>query len=133
MSHVTEQTIRHPYVNEVPADLMRGFEAYRIDSEWQWVLIVDGSVKAQMLCANAHGILLILRLIAFPDAPHGWLAAMLRHVMAEARQAGCIGFITFLSDRNPAEVKLMRIVQRMGGFVLPQSGAMVAGSTETKY
>jgi hypothetical protein len=133
MSHVTEQTIRHPYVNEVPADLMRGFEAYRIDPEWQWVLIVDGYVKAQMLCANVHSVLYILRLIAFPDAPHGWLAAMLRHVMAEARQAGCIGFISFLSDKNPAEVKLMRIVQRAGGFVLATTGAMVAGSTDIKY
>jgi hypothetical protein len=133
MSHVTEQTIRHPYVNEVPADLMRGLEAFRIDPEWQWVLIVDGHVKAQMLCANAHGILLILRLTSFPDAPHGWLIGMLRHIGAEARQAGCIGFISFLSDQNPAEVKLMRVVQRMSGFVLPITGAMVAGSTEMKY
>lgn len=125
--------VRHPYVNEVPADLLRGFEMFRIDPEWQWVLAVNGHVKAQMLCANTHGVLLIFRLTAFPDAPHGWMPRFLRHVLAEARAAGCIGFLTFLSDKNPIEVKLMRIVQRAGGLVLPQSGALAAGSTEVRY
>lgn len=126
-------TVRHPYVGEVPAELITGFESLVLDREWQWVLVHEGKVKAQMLCANAHGLLLIMRLTALPDAPPGWLVRFFREVMRDARANGCIGFTTFLSDQNPQEVKLMRIVQRLGGVMYPQTGAWVAGSTEIGY
>ena len=126
-------TVRHPYVGEVPVELITGFEALPLDRQWQWVLIHDGKVKAQMLCANAHGLLLIIRLTALKDAPAGWAVRFFREVMRDARAMGCIGFTTFLSDQNPQEVKLMRIVQRLGGMLNPQTGAWVAGSTEIGY
>jgi len=128
-----ELDVRHPYVNEVPPELMTGFESLPIDPEWQWVLTVDGRIRAQMLCASAHGMLLILRVKAMPDAPAAWLVCFMRRVLADARALGMIGYVSFLSDRNPQEVKLMRIVQRAGGLLLPQSGAMVAGSLEVGY
>lgn len=133
MSLLHELDIRHPYVNEVPPELMKGFEACHIDPEWQWVLVADGRVKAQLLACDAHGLFMILRLTALPDAPTSWLVRFLREIMKEARRAGCFGFITFLSDQNPQEIKLMRIVQRHGGYLLPQSGAWAAGSTEVTY
>lgn len=130
----TKISVRHPYGGEVvPAELIQGFEAYKIDPDWQWILVVDGMVKAQMLCANAHGILMILRLTAQSDAPYGWAVKLFRQVMKDAKFAGCIGFMTFLADQNPAEVQLMRIVQRLDGYLLPQSGAWAAASVDIAY
>ncbi len=126
-------TVRHPYVNEVPAELMAGFEAYCIDPEWQWVLVVDGKVVAQMLTAPMHGLLALLRLTAFNEAPVGWLVRFFREVLADARRQGLIGYVTFLNDSNPQERKLMRIVQHSGGMLLPATGAWGFGSTEVKY
>ena len=127
-------TVRHPYVGEVPPELMVGFEAFSIDPQWQWVAVVDGQIKAQVLCANAHGLLFILRLTALPDAPRGcWLIGLLREVLREAKAQGCLGYVTFLSDQNPHEAQLLRIVQRIGGMLMPQSGAWAFGSVETRY
>lgn len=129
-----EITVRHPYVAEVPEELMAGFEALKIDAEWQWVMTVDGKVVAQMLCAPMHGLLAIMRLTAFPDAPAAWLVRFMREVLAEVRrEQGMIGYITFLSDMNSQERKLMKIVQHSGGMLLPSSGAWAFGSTEVRY
>lgn len=125
--------VRHPYVGEVPAELMSGLEVFKIDPEWQWVAVVEGRVVAQLLAVNAHGVLLMLRLTALPDAPKTWAVNLFREVMREARAMGCIGFTTFLSDSRPHEIKLMKIVQRLGGYLEPVSGAWVAGSTEISY
>jgi hypothetical protein len=112
---------------------MRGFEAFRIDPEWQWVVVQDGRVVAHLLAANAHGLLFILRLTAFPEAPRGWLVRMLRQVLRDAKTQGCLGYVTFLSDQSPREVKLMRVVEKAGGMLMPQSGAWAFGSIETRY
>jgi hypothetical protein len=133
MTHTGQIEVRHPVAGEVPAELIAGFEALPIDLEWQWVLIVDGGVEAQMLCAPMHGLLAILRLTAFPSTPAAWLVRFLRSVLADSHARGMIGYVTFLSDANPMELKLMRIVQRSGGMLLPSSGAWAFGSTEVRY
>jgi hypothetical protein len=129
----SEISVRHPYRGEVPQELMRGFEAFSIDLEWQWVVVADGQVKAQILCTNAHGLLFILRLTALKDAPHAWLFRLLREVFREAKAQGCLGYVTFVCDQNPPEIKLMRLVQKAGGMLMPQSGAWAFGSIETRY
>jgi len=131
LTHAVE--VRHPYVGEVPAELMAGFEALPIDPEWQWVLVAGGRIVAQMLGARMHGLLLVMRLTAFPDAPRGWAVKMFRAALAEARSQGIIGYVTFLSDANPQERKLMKIVQHSGGMIIPASGAWACGSTEVRY
>lgn len=130
---ISQLEIRHPHVNEVPDDLMVGFECFKMDPEFQWVLIVDGKVKAQMMCANMAGILFIIRLVSHADAPHGWAVQFFRHVMREAKANGMIGYATFLSDKTEGERKLMKIVQRVGGLLCPVSGVWAFGSTEVNY
>lgn len=133
MKQTHEIEVRHPYVGEVPVELVAGFETLKIDTEWQWVVVCDGKVVAQMLCAPMHGIMAILRLTAFKDAPHNWTLRLFRQALTEARGEGMIGYATFLSDANPQEVKLMKIIQRSGGMLLPQSGAWGFGSSEVHY
>lgn len=125
--------VRHPYVNEVPEELMHGFEIFRIDPEWQWVLVVDDKVVAQMLCVDLHGMLGIVRLTAVSGAPSFWLVRFLRGVLTEAKSLGLSGYLSFLSDQNPQERKLMRIVQRSGGILLPSSGVWACGGLEVGY
>jgi hypothetical protein len=133
VSQTSEIEVRHPYVNEVPMDLLVGFESFRIDPEWVWVLVVDGKIKAQMLCANTHGVLTIMRISSLPDAPNGWALTLCRRVFKDCREQGLIAFMAFLSDGKKAERRLMRITERLGGFLVPVTGAWAAGSLVTRY
>jgi hypothetical protein len=54
-------------------------------------------------------------------------------VMKQCKANGVIGFITFLSDNKRAERRLMTIVQRLGGGLIPSTGAWAAGSVEVRY
>jgi hypothetical protein len=116
----------------VPDDLLRGFEAFRIDPEWQWVLTVDGKIAAQLLAAPMHGVLMILRVTALPTAPASGLLHLLRHVCKECAESNLLGYTVFLSD-NTLEGKLLRIAQRAGAYIVPASGAWVAGRFDTGY
>ena len=133
MKQACQFEVRHPYVHEVPDELMSGFEVFRIDPEWQWIMLADGEVVAQMLCVNMHGMLGIVRLTAKSNAPRSWLVRFLRSVLAEAKNYGLGGYLTFLSDSSPSEVKLMQIVQRSGGVLFPSSGAWACGKLEIGY
>lgn len=133
MNQTKEISVRHPYINEVPAELVQGFEVYRIDDEWQWVLVVDGKIMAQLLCVNAHGILLMLRITALKEAPEGWALILLRHVLKECKELNLLGYMTFLADDTKAQRRLMRIVQRAGGYLQPVTGVWAAGRFDIRY
>jgi hypothetical protein len=133
MKTTREIEVRHPYVGEVPPELLVGFEAFKIDPEWQWIAVADGKVVAQMLCANAHGVLMILRLTSLPDAPHGWAVALFRHVLSDCRELGMLGYMTFLSDDRRAERRLMTIVSRAGGYLKSCTGAWAVGRLDVGY
>ena len=133
MNDTRELAVRHPYVGEVPAELIAGFETFKIDPEWQWVLVSDGKIKAQMLCVNAHGVLMILRLTALPDAPRGWALALFRKVLKECQEQEMLGYMTFLEDGKKAERRLMTIISRAGGYLKPWSGVWAVGRFETGY
>lgn len=133
MNHIREIQVRHPYVNEVPAELLAGIEAFKIDPEWQWCLTVDGKIVAQILCANAHGVLMILRLTALKDAPHGWALTMFRRVFKDCSDLGLIGYITMLADSKRPECRLMTMIARSGGYLTPFTGVMAAGRFDIGY
>lgn len=126
--------VRLPTVfDSLPQELMDGLEAYRIDPDWQWVVEHDGKIVAQILACYAHGITILLRMSATKDAPKSWAVVALRQLLRDCRERGCIGFMTMLEDDKKQEVKLMRIVQKLGGYIRPFYGAVVAGTTDLKY
>jgi hypothetical protein len=133
MTPTTHIEVRHAYVGEVPQELLVGFEGFAIDPEWQWVLVSEGKIVAQLLAANMHGVLLILRVSSLPTAPRGWALTLFRRVLRDCSALGLIGFTTFLADNRPAERRLMRIVSRMGGYLIPCSGVWAAGRLDTRY
>lgn len=120
-------------LEKLPSELMDGMEPYTIDPEWQWVAEYDGKIVGQILACYAHGVPIIIRITSTKDAPKSWAVVALRQMLKDCRARGCVAFMTMLEDSKPQEVKLMRIVQKLGGYVKPFYGAIVAGSTDLKY
>jgi hypothetical protein len=126
--------IRNRYPGEViPSELMENLGSMTVDPEWQWLAEYDGKIVGQILGVNAHGILMLIRITATPEAPKYWPVLGLRKVLADARERGCIGYLCFLDDRQPQEVKMMRMIQKQGGILLPVIGVWAAGSTDCGY
>lgn len=126
--------VRPRYPGEdIPAELMVGIEPFHIVESWQWVVEYEDKIVAQILTAPAHGLLILLRMMSVPDAPASWLVLALRRILADAKERGLFGYVVLLQDSRPREAKLMRIVQKNGGMLIPFSGALAFGSTETKY
>jgi hypothetical protein len=126
--------IRNRYPGEViPTELMENLGVMQIDPEWQWLAEYEGKIVGQILGVNAHGILMLLRITSTKDAPKSWAVLGLRKVLRDARERGLIGYLCFLDDREKQEVKLMGLVQRSGGVLLPAYGCWAAGSTENEY
>jgi hypothetical protein len=117
----------------IPEELMAGLEYFQIVESWQWLVLHQDKIVAQILTAPMHGVLLLLRMMSLPEAPHGWLVLALRRIMADAKAKGLFGAVVLLDDRRPQEVKMMRIAQRSGGMLLPYCGALAVGSTDWKY
>ena len=102
--------------------------------EWVWVVeAVDAPGPfAIVVCSFAHGWLVLWRILALPslppEIPLTWFMEALPQVFEEARQRGCVGFLTLLADNQPAEAKMARIVTRMaGGTLVPFQGSMGVG------
>lgn len=118
---------------EIPAELMQGFEAFQIAENWQWLVFHEGKVIAQILTCPAHGLLIFLRMMSLPEAPPFWLVVALRRILADARERGLFGYVILLEDSRPKEVKMMRLAQKGGGMLQPFYGVLAFGSTEFKY
>lgn len=126
--------VRHPGILEVlPHELVGDLSGFTIDRHWQWVAEYSGEIVGQILCAPIHGVLQFIRIIGTSTAPRIWAVVALRQVLAEASQRGLKGYMCFLDDSHPQEVKLMRIVERHGGTLIPACGAWAAGSTVGGY
>lgn len=130
----TKLTIRHPRPEEtLPPELVDAYDLlYGTDCDWIWLAEYEDKVVGRILTHNMNGILLILRMNATTDAPKSWAVVTLRYLLREAGDRGMLGFLTMLQDTKPQEVKLMRIVQRNGGVLLPFSGALAFGKLEVR-
>lgn len=120
-------------MGEVPPELMRGFEAWKIDPDWQWVAVHNGKVVAQLLTAPMHGVLYLMRLTALPEAPKTWAVRLFRQMLREGRERGLIGYLVMLQDSTPEQLRLMSIVQRHAGYLEPITGVLAAGRLESTY
>ena len=127
-----EVRLRYPG-EEIPAELMTGLEAFAIVEDWQWLVIHENKIVAQVLTAPAHGLLIFLRMMSLAEAPPLWMLLALRRILADARERGLFGYVALLEDFRPSEAKLMRLAQRSTGMLRAFSGAIAFGSTEVKY
>ena len=111
-----------------------------LDPEWVWVVeptsplgpFAPRAPFALIVTSFCHGWLVLWRILAVSPLPSGvplnWIKETLPQVFAQARLRGCVGFLTFLADNRPEEVKLARIVQMFpGSTLLPFQGSMGVG------
>jgi hypothetical protein len=130
---VQVRNLREGEVDILPPDLLDTGTPYLVP-EWVWVVETIGQVApfALVVASFCHGWLVLWRILAIsplpPGIPLNWFKEALPQVFAEARQRGCVGFLTFLADNRPAEAKMARIIARLaGGTVLPFQGSMGVG------
>lgn len=118
---------------QLPDTLPTGFEVWnRFDREWVWLMEFHGQPVACMVAAPAHGLAILLRIVATKDAPLGWGVIILRRVLSDIRERGYLSFTTFLDTDNEAELKLGRICERAGAIFIPANGVWAAGSTDQR-
>lgn len=111
-----------------------GFESLPLDHEWIWVMERDSKIVGLLIGGHLHGLLCLARMVIAPDAPPLAPMLLLRRALSDAQARGCLGYLTFLDDAQPAEVKCMRIATRAGGNkLISVSGVWVIGSIENKY
>lgn len=124
---------------DLPAELRNTGMAYLIP-EWTWVIETVSPLRpfvpsipfAIIVASQAHSWLVLWRVLALSPLPPGmpltWFLEALPQVFAAARQRGCVGFLTLLSDDRPAEVKMARIITRLAkGGIVPFQGSLGAG------
>lgn len=126
------RNLREGEVDILPPPLLSHGMPYLVP-EWAWVVETDISgAFALVVTSFAHGWIVLWRVLAISPLPSGiplnWFMEALPQVFAAAQARGCVGFLTFLADNRPEEVKLARIVQRLpGATLLPFQGSMGAG------
>lgn len=100
-----------------------------LDPAWTWVVEHDGRAIALVVCSYANGMLIFWRILAIPEAKRvqrTWFMDALPQVLSNARQRGCVGYLTMLEDHHPACVKLARIIASTDGVLFPFVGTLGA-------
>lgn len=125
----THYQVRHLWPWQLPAEVWPGMEL-SLDRSWAWGAFGDSEVKAVLLCAPAHGILIMLRLWKAPDASPMIIRQLLREVAVECMADGMKGWMCMVSGVNLQELKLARLMLRYKGIHMPLAGLMGAGRLE---
>jgi hypothetical protein len=102
-----------------------------LDPNWCWIVEHEQRSIALIVCSFAHGMLIFWRVLSVPEAKSvfgTWFLDSVPQVLSNARQRGCVGYLTMLEDRHPACNKLARILAKSGGGMVPFVGVMAVGS-----
>ena len=109
--------------------------------EWVWVVepvsplgpFAPPAPFALLVTSFAHGWLVLWRILSVSPLPSTvpltWVMEALPQVFEQTRARGCVGFLTFLADNRPEEVKMARLIASLPGCsLLPFQGSMGVGS-----
>lgn len=102
-----------------------------VDPNWTWVARRDGAVVAVLLAASCHGALMILRIVAAPEAGRWWLRGVLRACARDCRERELTLFFTYLdTEAQQAERKLAKLIRRGLHKDYVFTGALISGPVE---
>lgn len=125
---ILERVTIEPYSHHrTPESLRPGMNFPKLDPRWAWGAYVAGECVAVLLAADVHGVVFFLKLNALENVEGAVIVKLLREATKQLRERGYSSFITFLDASKAKELKLARIVQRFGGFLLPISGFWAMG------
>lgn len=102
----------------------------KLDAAWTWV-VTPATVDlpfAIVVCSYASGWLVVWRLIALKPLPNlvspHWFLEAFPKVLENARESGCVGLLSLLADDKETEVRLARLMCKMGGELVPFKGSL---------
>ena len=114
---LTQTTVRvmRDY-DRIPSELRAGFDLLgKLNTDWIWVAEQDGLIRGVLVAAPCHGVAMIYRLALMPGTPLSTLTALLRKFLADLRERGVVGYLTFLDPESKIQGKLKRIIERAKG------------------
>jgi len=106
---------------DLPERLRSGYESTSMP-EWIWVAERDGKVTAILVTAPAHILVILMRVCSIAGANPMDVRALLVNAMAEIRERGYKGYVTWVDPTVETENALMGIIKASGGgqLVNPQ-------------
>jgi hypothetical protein len=122
--------VRHLQPEDLPAEVWPDQEL-TINPHWAWGAFADDDLPiAVLLCAPAHGILIFLRVWHRPGTPFMAMRALIRQAALEAREVGLTRWLVSLEGTRLPEVKIARMIGKVGGVIYGFAGFLGAGSLE---
>jgi hypothetical protein len=104
--------VGHPKPEEVlPPELTIALP--KRDHRWVWIAYVGGDAKAVIYAADFHGIVFLSAVRSMPQTPASVILKLFREIARSCRRRGFTHFLVFLGTGTAAELKLLRIMQRM--------------------
>ena len=113
---------------KLPERLVTGFEsAEKTDCEWIFLAERDEVPVALLVMAPAHGVVILLRLLATEQAQQNDVRSLLLGALATARARGYLGYLTWLNPTNQVESALLAIIRLGGGTQITQPQVACGG------
>jgi hypothetical protein len=112
---------------ELPEQLRTGFEGGNCMPEWYWVVERDGKIVASLIAAPAHIVVILLRLVATPDAEPFDVRSLLLRATIDIKARGYNGYMVWADPNRQNEKSLIDIVIASGGVQLPGTQVACAG------
>lgn len=104
--------IGHPQPEEILPSAL-SITLPKRDHRWVWIAYTDGQPQAAIYAADFHGIVFLSAVRALPQTPSSIILKLFREIARSCRRRGFTHFLVFLGTGTAAELKLLRIVQRM--------------------
>jgi hypothetical protein len=117
----------------LPSVVMTGFEQMPVDNDWCWHAIIDDVIVGTLICAPAHGAVVLLRLVVSKDAPVNTFRTLVRTMFRDVHGRGYHGYIALIGPMRPAEGHMMKILRKMGGTQLTEPTVLVYGQSPEFY
>lgn len=113
---------------ELPDLLKTGFETGACtDTSWIWVVEREGQIVASLIACPAHIVVILLRLVATPDAHPLDVRALLLKATLDIKERGYNGYMVWADPNRQNEKSLIDIVIASGGVQLPGTQVACAG------
>jgi hypothetical protein len=111
----------------LPSVVVTGFEQLPIDESWCWHAIHEGTIIGTLVCAPAHGVVLLLRLAIHPSAPKHAFRALLRTMFRDTHARGYVGYIALLGPTREREGRMLKILRHIGGKQMLEPVVLIHG------
>ena len=122
--------IRNLVKGEVlPEKLQTGFESGKnVDADWVFIAEREGKPVGILVCAPAHVVVVLMRLVMSEEADTNDARSLLLHMVKAIKERGYNGYYTIVDPEIRAEATLGRIIEMTGGIRIPKPQFVCVGA-----